>query len=512
MESIRRFPSLLALAALLSSACISPQVVKKPTAQALLAPVSGPEIQLPEARSAIEKLLAGSGFRQDTFAVSVVSVPEEIPFLSFNETQPMMPASNAKLATTAAALSILGPDYRFKTDVGVHEGALYIKGGGDPTLDVLHLKEMARAVVAGKNATGLNGTVVLDASGFKEYEQINADFNRSGGFNTALGPLSVDHNRIVLHLTAGEPDQSGVQKLLVHVTPDPDGFVVSASSKPVGFETHYKPQFEIFWNETRAAHEIIVLGPMQPGSYALAVRRPTDHFGRLFAKALHDEGRDVKELRRGRMPREARLLATHASLPLYEILRRMNLESDNFIAEQLLLALAASRGAGSLEDGATTVSRFLTEKVGLPKGSFRVYNGSGLSRESRFSPTQITRILAYMRKQKPLSSIFESTLPIAGWSGTLRSRLVDPPGLLRISAKTGLIDYVSCMAGYGTDAGGKDFAFSLMFNDAEGLERTKNLRPQDREAEMEWQKTTAINDRFKALQDQILDILSRTRF
>ena len=518
-----RLPLPLALiaAAGLLSACTASRPARTPPAPpafTLFRPEPGPELSLGDARSGIEALLAGSGLARDSFALSVRTLAGAGSALAFNEDQPMTPASNAKLATTAAALAILGPAYRFRTEVSLSSGALHIKGYGDPTLGVLHLKDLVRMILADPRAAGFRGPLVLDDSFFQSYEQIHPGFNRADAFNTGLGPLGVEEDRVVLTLSNEGSAADGTQKLAVRVTPDPEGFTVIRSTGELGFETHYKPQFQVEWDGEARRHAIALIGPLEPGRQVLAIRNATEHFGRVFARVAEAEGLAVTEVVRGEVPRGARRLFSYRSRPLYEILRDMNQESDNYVAEMVLLTVGAAEprsgraGPPSLEDGTAAASRFLVEKVGFAAGSFTLENGSGLSRLSRFSPAQLARLLAFMARDPKLGPVFETTLPIAGWSGTLRRRLLDPPALLRIAAKTGMIDYVNCVSGYGAGAGGGKFAFSLLLGDRQGLELTRDLRPIDREAEAEWRKTTAVNDRFKRLADQVLDILSRTRF
>jgi len=354
--------------------------------------------------------------------------------------------------------------------------------------------------------------VFLDAGYFQEYESIHDGFRRSGMYNTALGPLSVEHNRVAIYLFEDRGAGLGERVFVPRLTPDPEGFeVVLAEEEPL-FETHHRPQYSVEWDEGKRKHRVILTKPLKADRENLAIRRPTEHFGRVFQRVAADAGLPVKEVRRGQAPKGAVTLFSYRSQPLYEILRWMNQRSNNFVAEQILLHLGAREGGKTREAGIRVVERFLTGKVGLRKGSFTLENASGLSRKSRFSPAQMTKLLTFMRSQGGLAAVFESSLPVAGWSGTLRRRLLDPPALLRVSAKTGMIDYANSVSGFGAGAGGKQFAFSIMCNDKQGLAAGELLTPLERESEDEWQKTTGINNRFKSIEDKILDILTRTKY
>ncbi|MET9832193.1 D-alanyl-D-alanine carboxypeptidase/D-alanyl-D-alanine-endopeptidase [Streptomyces sp. NPDC006385] len=81
----------------------------------------------------------------------------------------LMPASNTKLATATAALTVLGPDHRFTTKVVYGDGTLTLIGGGDRTLTTDDLDALAKDAVAGLKRAGLTSVKVrVDDSLFPE--------------------------------------------------------------------------------------------------------------------------------------------------------------------------------------------------------------------------------------------------------------------------------------------------------------------------------------------------------
>ncbi|MEV5177743.1 D-alanyl-D-alanine carboxypeptidase/D-alanyl-D-alanine-endopeptidase [Streptomyces flaveolus] len=79
----------------------------------------------------------------------------------------LMPASNVKLATSTAALTVLGPEHRFTTKVVYGDGTLTLVGGGDRTLSSADLAELAKTAVAGLQRAGLTTVkVAVDDSLF----------------------------------------------------------------------------------------------------------------------------------------------------------------------------------------------------------------------------------------------------------------------------------------------------------------------------------------------------------
>ena len=92
-----------------------------------------------------------------------------------NEDVARIPASVQKLYTTATALLRFGPDARLVTTVagegfldpaGVWRGDLYLRGGGDPTLDRPRLVRLARALAAEHGIVRVEGAVHADETAF----------------------------------------------------------------------------------------------------------------------------------------------------------------------------------------------------------------------------------------------------------------------------------------------------------------------------------------------------------
>ncbi|GGM95320.1 D-alanyl-D-alanine carboxypeptidase/D-alanyl-D-alanine endopeptidase [Streptomyces fuscichromogenes] len=84
-------------------------------------------------------------------------------------TTALMPASNTKLGTATAALTVLGPDHRFTTKAVYGNGTLTLVGGGDRTLTSADLTTMAKTAVAGLKSAGLTSVKVrVDDSLFPE--------------------------------------------------------------------------------------------------------------------------------------------------------------------------------------------------------------------------------------------------------------------------------------------------------------------------------------------------------
>ncbi len=335
--------------------------------------------------TALRQALAGPGLPQSrTSALAVDLRTGEVVFQS-NAARALAPASAEKLAVSFAALRLLGPAFRFRTEVvgdgaldgGVWRGNLYLVGYGDPTLGQRDLKALARDV-AGWGITRVTGRIVGDERHF-------------------------DKKR----------DAPGWKPSFVGIESPPLSALVVGGIR------------------VRSAN----------GSAAAAARAFSEA---LTRRGLKVDGRSTT----GRAPQTALPLALDLSQPLAAIVKRMNADSDNFTSELVLKELGASVARqGSTAAGARVVIREL-RAAGVPVAGVRIVDGSGLSRLDRLSASALVGILRAGAEDPAISGHFVTSLAVAGVSGTLKRRLATRPTRGRVIAKTGTTSISSALAGY----------------------------------------------------------------
>ena len=136
------------------------------------------------------------------------------------------------------------------------------------------------------------------------------------------------------------------------------------------------------------------------------------------------------------------------SLPLADIITRVNKHSNNVMARHLLYTLAAEKhqAPGTEENGRKFVREWLTANK-LDASELDIDNGAGLSRQTRVSARQLGAMMrvAYASQYMPE---YLSSMALSGLDGTLsrRMRSNDIAGMAHI--KTGSLDHVSAFAGY----------------------------------------------------------------
>ncbi|MFC1522449.1 D-alanyl-D-alanine carboxypeptidase/D-alanyl-D-alanine-endopeptidase [Elusimicrobiota bacterium] len=474
-----------------------------------------------QATEKIAGAINGSNIDSSYISMKVIELDAEDVVYSLNPRKRMIPASTTKLLTTAASLELLEADYRFKTEVyhtgeieeGELTGDLWIKGYCDPTMDLaLIQKIIGRMKELG--IRNVNGSFFLDISFAQEYEHINRNFSTSGSYNTALGPLSFESNRIKFTLAEEEDRKSKQTPLVAYFKPVQDMAIATIAQKHLPIETHHKPQFDVVWDDQNQRHEVRIFeNTLAPTKKTIALRKPGFAFGQIFKHVAKKHGIKLGEIEFLKTSPYAKKVITVKSHDLGSILRQLNYRSNNFIAEQLVLTIGNDLGGkGTLKTGLSLITAYLDKKVGFAPNSYKISNGSGLSRETRISSHHLVKLLLYAAKNPAISTDFINSLPVSGWNGTIAKRLDSPGAILSISAKTGHIDYVSAIAGYATTANNKRLVFTILMNDLKGLIETSDFTPIQREEEEEWQRTTAIASNFRALQDQILEIITKTAF
>jgi D-alanyl-D-alanine carboxypeptidase/D-alanyl-D-alanine-endopeptidase (penicillin-binding protein 4) len=187
-------------------------------------------------------------------------------------------------------------------------------------------------------------------------------------------------------------------------------------------------------------------------------RRPARFAAWSFTKQLRGLGVDVRRMAStGVVPRDATLVTEWRSPPVADLVRLMNPPSDNFIAETFVKVLGAqASGAGSTAAGTAVVRAKLAELGIRPQ----VIDGSGLSRSDRTSPSEVVTMLEAMAADPT----FTGSLPIAGRTGTLVTRMRGTSAQDRCVAKTGTLRDVSALAGYCATRAGGSVAFAFLMN------------------------------------------------
>ena len=409
-------------------------------------------------------------------ALSLVMIPLNGPGnpTVFNADVSVNPASTMKLVTTYAALEMLGPTYQWKTEFftdgtlgnGVLNGNLYLKGGGDPKLNMEKLWLLMRDLRA-NGVRQVTGDLILDRSHFVQ-PQLPA-FNDDGGDDNA--PFLVKPDSLLINLKAlrfVSRNDSG--KVLVSVEPPIASIRIDNQVKALPGN---KCTGDVRYNPVTQADgvTVVVSGQLAEGcssqTYLSLLDHPTYAAGAVRAIWSELGGSIQGQDRVGEVPKSARVLARAFSPDLAEIIRDINKYSNNTMAQQLFLSLGARYRTDADADDAKAAQRVIRQwlaKKGITASHLVMENGSGLSRDERVSAREMGTLLQAAWKS-PYAAEFMSSMPIVGMDGTMRKRLKRTALAGEGHIKTGTLNTVRAIAGFSRDSNGNSWAVVAILND-----------------------------------------------
>jgi D-alanyl-D-alanine carboxypeptidase/D-alanyl-D-alanine-endopeptidase (penicillin-binding protein 4) len=458
------------------------------------APTGTPAERLRWLQQQIDAAIADPVLAGARVGVAVAEVDTGKPLYARNELGLFNPASNVKLFTTAAALALLGPEYRWKTVIyadgpisgGELKGSLTIKGHGDPTLVVEDLWRLVADLWAA-GVRKVSGDLTVDDTFFDEvrlgpgFEQKQED----APYRAPNGALSLNYNAVGVHVLPGPADGAPARVVIEPSTPYftviNEARTVAAGRTAITVESR---------DATSEGHtEIVVRGRIAVRDAGVVQQRRVAHPDLYAAYAFRELclRRGIKiagAVVRAPSPERARAVAVHYSQPLGVAVRDVNKRSNNFMAEQILKTLGAETAGkpGTWQKGLDAVAGFL-ERLGIARSDYKMTNGSGLYDSNRFTPTQLVTLLRLAYKDFRFAADFIGSLALAGADGTIGHRMEGGLAERFVRAKTGTLAGVSCLAGYAGAPGRMPLAFAIFMNDLPEPATQHARRAQDQIAE-----------------------------
>jgi D-alanyl-D-alanine carboxypeptidase/D-alanyl-D-alanine-endopeptidase (penicillin-binding protein 4) len=387
----------------------------------------------------------------------------------------LIPASNHKLLTSLAALSVLGPTHRFTTELLADaapsaEGVvhtLYLRGSGDPALTSEDFWRMADDL----RATGVSrvtGDLVLDDSAF-DGRRWHPSWGRTGSraYHAPVGALTVNYGAFAVTVEPGA-EQGDALRVVV----DPPIPYLALSLRGRTGPARSRSTLVVDRQSGAPGERVIVAGAMPAGQPAKTFQRsvldPARYAGAVLRLQLESLGIEIAGgVRLGYVPIDAVPLLAFEGSPLSDVVRRFMKYSNNQMGEALLKTLGARATGrpGSWESGAAAV-RAQLEALDLPVAGLVLRDGSGLSYENRVSPRLLVATLRAGARDFRIAPEFQAALPLAGADGTLSDRAEGALG--RVRAKTGLLTRVTALSGYALAQDGERLTFSILVNGFRG--------------------------------------------
>ena len=445
-----------------------------------------------DVRDAVDAILDTSPLDQVHFGVLAVDGRTGRVLYSRNAHQKFVPASNQKILVTATSISLLGPNYRYGTEVwatgsvigSLLDGDLVILASGDPSMSDRYWEsgEASLAAIADslyqKGLRSVAGSVFVDVSAWDsttvgptwEVEDLRFPHGATGG------AFAIDEGEISVIIKAGPavgspaslewfprgtPDY--VRARVTTVPPD-SGLQVRSNYLPETRRLELTGQIELYETDTLM---FALRDPVRQATAALGTA--IDQAGIELQSGTQVAWSEGYRVGRGCLSGSVRecpnagLVLTFESPPLSELIAGILKPSQNWMTEQLIRTLGAELGEeGSWSEGVGVMSEFLTEVVGIDSLDISPRDGSGLSAYNLVTPRALVRILQYLSSDQN-NGVYRSALATPGEEdSTLQERLSDLEG--RVFAKTGTISNVNSLSGYLTRDNGSDVIFSILSN------------------------------------------------
>jgi D-alanyl-D-alanine carboxypeptidase/D-alanyl-D-alanine-endopeptidase (penicillin-binding protein 4) len=418
-------------------------------------------------------------FPEAAFSFYAVDLNTNETLIDVNSHKWMEPASLLKIVTTASALKILGPDYKFKTEFYVKgeivndilNGALIIKAGGDPTLGSSYFRTSLPEIFLAETKKkledagikGLNGKLIIDISELPmpEYPSSRLWEDMSNYYGASPSALSWRDNSFTITLSS--PSQPGllcrvVSTSIPNIELNFDCYVTASSINRDSAYVYGYPGLPDWY----------ITGSIPAGTDAFVIKAAMPFPEKVFAHEFlslfeHLQNVNVVVEQHPVDVSLAKRIWVWKSEPLSEIIRVINNKSLNLSADHLFLAMAGDDSASPMrwdKAGLALNNFWLKHHISEP---VRLLDGSGLSKGNRVSAYYMVEVLKLMNGESE-ADIFKQSLPISGESGTLRYMWQTKPYRGEIQAKSGSMTGVVNYAGYLTTHTQRKVAFCIMLN------------------------------------------------
>jgi D-alanyl-D-alanine carboxypeptidase/D-alanyl-D-alanine-endopeptidase (penicillin-binding protein 4) len=345
---------------------------------------------------------------------SVVDVSSGDSLYSLNDTSAQRPASGEKVLTAAAAIAVLGPNYRIATQVvdGVTPGSITLIGQGDATLSrepagkSIYAGAPTMAALAAATQTAYDAAhpgvpitqVILDSSYWDPADNWIDSWPRSeqtGGFLSEVTALQVDGDRA-------------------------------------------NPKFQVSPRGTD----------------------PVSRAGNAFVAALGNPNITLVD---GHAENGAPQLAKVQSQPVKTLVRQMLLASDNTLAEMLARIVSVRENMGGTSGSLQNAITSALSKYGIDTSDLAILDGSGESDEDAVPALYMAKLMAAISQKQDGLQYVADGMPLAGKTGGLTTRFTGANAIAvgKIYAKPGSIASAYTLSGYLTARDGTKLAFAF---------------------------------------------------
>ena len=372
------------------------------------------------------------------------------------------PASTFKILVGSAALDRLTPAFRLRTTAeivnpvtqGVLHGAVLLRGSGDVLLDDAAFATLAAALRAASIRT-VEGDVEPVRTAHAPYLPGWSWDDEPWYYAAPITALGYNDHALSIRVSAGTHAGAPVSAAVT-----PFGSVCAARAPCAAGDgpaividaTTGVPGSENTIDAAREGARLIVTGSIPAGAAPvdldLAVPDPPLYAATAARRALNAGGIATLRHRPAAPATAPRVIWSHDSEPLGDLLADAWLPSDNVLAESLLRVLGGTPAApyGTTAAGIAAESAWL-KTIGVDVSTLAIEDGSGLSTYDRVTPRALVAVLRH-DWDGPYREVVLDALPVSGARGTLKNAFKGTSAERTVFAKTGSVSHVRTLAGY----------------------------------------------------------------
>ncbi|MCF7956279.1 MAG: D-alanyl-D-alanine carboxypeptidase/D-alanyl-D-alanine-endopeptidase [Phycisphaerae bacterium] len=417
--------------------------------------------------SRVDSVVLQKSLESVEFGIEIIKAESGEIVYKRNPNKLLMPASNMKIVTSAAALEFLGADYQFKTTLAMLGNTLVVIGGGDPLFcDEINDAKYDRKqnwlfddiikILKAKGIQSVDG-VVVDSTFFDNrcvhpswpLDELNRPYScEVSGLNFNQNCVTIKVNRSGSTARVSMYPSTKYVKIVNQIRG------ISKGNSGIGAYRNSIPNKLILKGKCRIAEGVEV-----------AIENPAMFFGTVLSERLNAGGIKVTGSVKEKYVKNdpgIEILKVY-STPLTDVLARCNKDSFNLAAESLVKTLSAEHTSGKIngewKHGFVLTGRYLN-RLGIKDDQYCFDDGCGLSRKNRLTADAIARVLTRMYHSDN-SRLYIDSLAVGGVEGTAAKYFNEPKYKGKVFAKTGYISGVRAFSGYvKTDDG--DYIFSIL--------------------------------------------------
>ncbi|MBL7829908.1 MAG: D-alanyl-D-alanine carboxypeptidase/D-alanyl-D-alanine-endopeptidase [Saprospiraceae bacterium] len=440
-------------------------------------------------QDAVYNIVRNEDFRFGSLSICIIDLEKDSIVASYQPYTSLVPASTVKLLTTYAALSILGPNFRFKTELqyggefldSTLNGCIFIKGWGDPTLgsarfprvDNIHslMKQFSKAIKK-ECVFKINGYVVGDGTYFEQLSIPNTwQYDDIGNYyGSGVHGLNFHDNEFSLFFkqTPAMWERPSIERVY------PEMSDVHFENRVTSGPPKSGDNSNIFGEPLGKTRYVQGTIPAGNGRFTIrgSISNPPLTCAESLVRAFTNEKCSVSGgaidyntyLKTVGTPLTRHTFYTYSSPKLSDIILQTNHRSVNLYAETLLREMGKVKyEEGTTDAGVKALYEFWKDKGLTIQGLF-LEDGSGLSPRNGISSWHFAKALSIARKDTANFITYFNSLPVAGKEGTVRKLLSNYKGTAEVRVKSGTMKRIKSYCGYVIDPNGKQFAFAFIAN------------------------------------------------